>query len=208
MGLCRNRALPITAGTNCVLDHAQHPGWQGHRSGEVQAAQRLGQMDQRPQEPGPGVPCPWPTPCPRVWVPQSAVCPPGAPPSAPGHQQTPARILTAAAALLPEVNQDLPGTVIMSHRHNPPLQPGQGGIYLPWELDPDSCPQGWTEVGHGSSSPWGGQHPPPKPIPTTPQLLSCAGGQQGGISQCPPPTARSEGWGHWSCSEAMLNLHL
>lgn len=48
----------------------------------------------------------------------------------------------------------------------------------------------------------------PQTHPHHPQLLSCTGGQQEGISQCPPPAARSEGWGHRSCSEAMLNLHL
>lgn len=145
-------------------------------------------MDQRPQEPGPGVPPPWPMPCPRFWVPRSAMCPPRAPPAVPGRRQTPALILSVAAAPLPEVNQDLPGTVIMSPRHNPPLQPGQGGDLSPLGAGSVSCPQGWTDAGHGSSSSWGGQrHPPPNPSPPPPTPLlhrGAAGRDQPVSSPC------------------------
>lgn len=96
-----------------------------------------------------------------------------------GHRQTPALILTVGSCSAPEVNQDYPGTVIMPPGTIVCSSSGTGG-------------QGWMEAGCRSTSTWGGQeNPSSSPTSSSPVL----GGQQGGISQCPPSTGTLEAAG-------------
>lgn len=93
----------------------------------------------------------------------------------------------------------LPGTILRSGQD-------KGGLCLPWELDPRSHPQGWTEAGAPPRGEGSSTHPHQPPA-------RWGGSREGSTSFLPPkPPGRqqavAEGWEHGSCWGAMLTCIL